>query len=90
MKLTLITLFSLFSLIVSYAIADGRSNWMEGYLLMNVFILMALAAWYVPDPNPNSPYSVSLFTDDYCRNKVAAIAATASIQGAIATATGVP
>lgn len=36
-------------LIVSYAIADGRSNYMEGYILMNAFVLMALAAWFVPD-----------------------------------------
>jgi Ca2+:H+ antiporter len=54
-------------LIVSYAIADGRSNYMEGYLLMNVFILMALAAWYVPDVH-------TLFTDEYCRNPVLAAA----------------
>lgn len=59
-------------LIVSYAIADGRSNWMEGYILMNVFVLMALASWYVPDLNANNLGQITkstLFPDEYCRNR---------------------
>lgn len=35
---------------------------------MNVFVLMALASWYVPDVS-------SLFTDEYCRNPAAVAAA---------------
>ncbi|PWN41229.1 calcium/proton exchanger [Ceraceosorus guamensis] len=31
-------------LITNYAIADGRSNYMEGWLLMNTFIIIALVA----------------------------------------------
>lgn len=34
---------------------------MEGYILMNVFVLMALASWYVPDVG-------TFFSDEYCRN----------------------
>ena len=56
-------------LIVSYAIADGRSNWMEGYILMNVFVLMALASWYVPDMSSDDPTRSTLFPDEYCRNR---------------------
>lgn len=59
-------------LIVSYAIADGRSNWMEGYILMNVYVLMALASWYVPDLNSADPAQSTkstLFPDEYCKNR---------------------
>lgn len=72
-------LFPRGSLIVSYAIADGRSNWMEGYLLMNVFVLMALASWYVPTVE-------TLFTDLYCSNPAAVVAATMSAALPVATA----
>ncbi|CEH12165.1 calcium proton exchanger [Ceraceosorus bombacis] len=50
-------------LITNYAIADGRSNYMEGWLLMNTFIIIALVAWFIPDGG-------SLFSDDYCRTGV--------------------
>lgn len=49
-------------LIVSYAIADGRSNWMEGWILQNVFVLMAFASWYIPD-------YTGLFPDEYCKDR---------------------
>lgn len=49
-------------LIVSYSIADGRSNWMEGWILMNVFVLMAFASWYIPD-------YTGLFPDEYCKDR---------------------
>lgn len=47
---------------------------------MNVFVLMALAAWYVPDIN-------TLFTDEYCRNPAAVIQATATLTGLVPSAT---
>ncbi|GAA5968250.1 hypothetical protein JCM11641_003783 [Rhodosporidiobolus odoratus] len=42
-----ITLF-LSVLIVNYTIQDGRSNWLEGFLLMMVYIILAVAFWYYP------------------------------------------
>lgn len=57
-------------LIVSYSIADGRSNWMEGWILMNVFVLMAFASWYIPDnTNQNTTNYTSLFPDEYCHDR---------------------
>ncbi|GAA5856154.1 hypothetical protein JCM9279_004929 [Rhodotorula babjevae] len=42
-----ITLF-LSVLIVNYTIQDGRSNWLEGFLLMMVYIIVAVAFWFYP------------------------------------------
>lgn len=50
-------------LIVNYAISDGRSNYLEGWLLMMVFIIYALVVWYVPDPTAEN----QLFPDSTCR-----------------------
>lgn len=33
---------------VNYLIADGKSHWLEGVLLMMMYLIIALAAWYVP------------------------------------------
>jgi hypothetical protein len=51
---------------------------MEGYILMNVFVLMALASWYVPEFR-------TLFTDEYCSNPAAYIASTMSANMPVAT-----
>lgn len=48
-------------LIVNYAIQDGRSNYMEGYLLLSVYVIDALVAWFVGDGG------ASLFPDSICR-----------------------
>lgn len=37
-------------LIVNFAISDGRSNWMEGFLLIMCYVLIALLMWYY-DPS---------------------------------------
>lgn len=42
-----ITLF-LSVLIVNYTIQDGRSNWLEGFLLMMVYVIIAVAFWFYP------------------------------------------
>lgn len=80
---TPLSLFS-YRLIVSYAIADGRSNYMEGYILMNVFVLMSLAAWFVPDNE-----LVSLFPDAYCSNPVLQMESTQSATAAVAAVTAI-
>jgi Ca2+:H+ antiporter len=35
-------------LLVNYLIQDGKSHWLEGVLLMTLYIIIAVAAWYVP------------------------------------------
>ncbi|KAL4927005.1 calcium/proton exchanger [Aspergillus undulatus] len=35
-------------LLVNYLIADGKSHWLEGVLLMMMYLIIAVAAWYVP------------------------------------------
>lgn len=34
-------------LLVNYLIQDGKSHWLEGVLLMTLYIIIAVAAWYV-------------------------------------------
>ena len=34
-------------LLVNYLIADGKSHWLEGVLLMMMYLTIAMAAWYV-------------------------------------------
>ncbi|KAK5452103.1 hypothetical protein LTR55_012195, partial [Exophiala xenobiotica] len=35
-------------LLVNYLMADAKSNWLEGVLLMILYIITAVAAWYYP------------------------------------------
>lgn len=42
-----VTLF-LSVLLVNYTMQDARSNWMEGYLGMSVYLIIAVAFWYYP------------------------------------------
>ncbi len=35
-------------LLVNYLIQDGKSHWLEGVLLMTLYIIIAVAAWYYP------------------------------------------
>lgn len=34
-------------LLVNYLIADGKSHWLEGVQLMMMYLIIAVAAWYV-------------------------------------------
>lgn len=36
-------------LLVNYLIADGESHWLEGVMLMILYIIIALAAWFFPN-----------------------------------------
>lgn len=38
-------------LLVNYLIQDGKSHWLEGVLLMTLYIIIAVAAWFYPQ-NP--------------------------------------
>jgi len=33
-------------IVVNYAIADGRTNWLEGFVLMVLYIIIATATWF--------------------------------------------
>jgi Ca2+:H+ antiporter len=35
-------------LLVNYLIQDGESHWLEGILLMAVYIIIAVSAWFYP------------------------------------------
>jgi len=33
----------------NYLIMDGKSNWIEGVMLLGVYIIVAIAYWLFPD-----------------------------------------
>ena len=35
-------------LVVNYTVQDGRSNWLEGMILMCLYIILAVVFWYYP------------------------------------------
>ncbi|KAI4182752.1 MAG: hypothetical protein L6R41_005792 [Letrouitia leprolyta] len=41
-------------LLVNYLIQDGESHWLEGVLLLVLYFIIAVAAWYYP-PDPKQP-----------------------------------
>ncbi|GAB1319652.1 hypothetical protein MFIFM68171_09862 [Madurella fahalii] len=38
-------------LVVGNFLRDGESNWLEGALLVVVYVIIAIACWYYPDPD---------------------------------------
>ncbi|KAI6003425.1 Calcium/proton exchanger [Pisolithus marmoratus] len=39
-------------LTVNYVIQDGRSNWLEGMLLMSLYLILCVTFWYYPGTDP--------------------------------------
>jgi Ca2+:H+ antiporter len=39
----------------NYLIMDGKSNWMEGVMLLGTYTIVAIAYWLYPDINPDLP-----------------------------------
>jgi Ca2+:H+ antiporter len=35
----------------NYLIMDGKSNWMEGVMLLGVYTIVAISYWLYPDPD---------------------------------------
>lgn len=35
-------------ILVNYLIQDGKSHWLEGLLLMFLYMIIAVAAWFYP------------------------------------------
>ncbi|KIP05016.1 hypothetical protein PHLGIDRAFT_36633 [Phlebiopsis gigantea 11061_1 CR5-6] len=38
-------------LVVNYTVADGKSNWLEGMILMCLYLMLAVTFWYYPGVN---------------------------------------
>ena len=43
-----ITVLFVTVLLVNYLIQDGKSHWLEGVLLMTLYVIIAVAAWFYP------------------------------------------
>lgn len=54
---TLFETISLFvsAFIVNFLVLDGRSNYLEGALLMAAYTIIAVAAFFYPDAGQQSP-----------------------------------
>ncbi|KAK3369438.1 calcium/proton exchanger [Lasiosphaeria ovina] len=50
-EIFMIGLLVLSILVVGNFLRDGESNWLEGALLVIVYIIIAIAAWYYPNPD---------------------------------------
>jgi Ca2+/H+ antiporter len=35
-------------MIVNYIIQDGKSNWLEGLILMSLYLILAVTFWFCP------------------------------------------
>jgi Ca2+:H+ antiporter len=46
-----ITLF-LSVLTVNYVVQDGKSNWLEGFLLMSLYVILGVTFWFYPGTEP--------------------------------------
>ncbi|KIM39774.1 hypothetical protein M413DRAFT_446688 [Hebeloma cylindrosporum] len=40
-------------LTVNYAIQDGKSNWLEGFILMCLYLILAVTFWFYPGTDPS-------------------------------------
>jgi len=40
--------------IANYLIMDGKSNWMEGIMLLGVYTIVAISYWLYPDINADN------------------------------------
>ncbi|KAK3331199.1 hypothetical protein B0H66DRAFT_546080 [Apodospora peruviana] len=50
-EIFMIALLVLSILVVGNFLRDGESNWLEGALLVIVYVIMAIACWYYPNPD---------------------------------------
>lgn len=39
----------------NYLIMDGKSNWMEGVMLLGVYIIVSISYWLYPDESTQTP-----------------------------------
>ncbi|PPQ69173.1 hypothetical protein CVT26_003547, partial [Gymnopilus dilepis] len=38
---------------VNYVVQDGKSNWLEGFILMGLYIILAVTFWFYPGSDPS-------------------------------------
>ncbi|ORY60002.1 uncharacterized protein BCR38DRAFT_526581 [Pseudomassariella vexata] len=50
-EIFMVALLVLSILVVGNFLRDGDSNWLEGALLVVVYVIIAIAAWYYPNPD---------------------------------------
>lgn len=50
-EIFMIALLVLSILVVGNFLRDGESNWLEGALLVVVYVIVAIASWYYPNPD---------------------------------------
>jgi len=43
---------------MNYVVADGRSNWMEGLILLSFYLIIAISFWFYPGSNVASSLDV--------------------------------
>ncbi|KAK7690798.1 hypothetical protein QCA50_005898 [Cerrena zonata] len=47
-------------LVVNYVVQDGKSNWLEGMILMCLYVILAVVFWYYPDCDLTMALGLSL------------------------------
>lgn len=50
-EIFMIALLVLSILVIGNFLRDGESNYLEGALLVIIYLIIAVAAWYYPDPD---------------------------------------
>ncbi|KAK4445463.1 Sodium/calcium exchanger protein-domain-containing protein [Podospora aff. communis PSN243] len=59
-EIFMIGLLVLSILVVGNFLRDGESNWLEGALLVIVYVIIAIACWYYPNPDVATSNSVDV------------------------------
>ena len=59
-EIFMIALLVLSILVVGNFLRDGASNWLEGFLLVVVYGIVAVASWYYPNPDVATSNGVAL------------------------------
>lgn len=50
-EIFMIVLLVLAIVVVGNFLRDGESNYLEGFLLVIIYIIIAVASWYYPNPD---------------------------------------
>ncbi|KAH8587421.1 hypothetical protein B0O99DRAFT_584545 [Bisporella sp. PMI_857] len=62
-EIFMIALLVLSILVVGNFLRDGDSNWLEGALLVVVYIIIAIASWYYPNPDVATSNGIEALVD---------------------------
>ncbi|KAH7037370.1 uncharacterized protein B0I36DRAFT_237449 [Microdochium trichocladiopsis] len=64
-EIFMVALLVLSILVVGNFLRDGESNWLEGALLVIVYIIIAIAAWYYPNPDVATSNGIEGLSEGY-------------------------